>query len=1138
MSKDFVHLHVHTEYSLLDGAIRISELVKKAEICKMPAGAITDHGNLFGAITFYKECKKAGIKPIIGAEVYVASSSQEIQQGGRESFEGNFHLTLLCKDSIGYHNLIKLVSLAYLEGFYYRPRVNKKLLAQYNQGIIALSGCLKGEINHYILKDDISKAQKSLATYLEIFGKDNFYLELMDHGTNESQKTINELLKLASKNNLKVVATNDAHYLDATDAKPHDVLLCIQTNKKINEKRRLKFSSNEVYFKTPEEMREIFKGIPEALTNTLEITDQCNLELEVGTKKFNLPSYRLPDSKFKNDFEYLQYLTYEGVKQRYSTVTNEIKSRLELELKIINQMGYAGYFLIIKDIIDFAKQRKIPVGPGRGSAVSSLVLYVLGITDIDPLRYGLILERFLNPERVTLPDIDIDFADYAREDVINFIKQKYGKDSVAQIITFGTMASRAVIRDVGRALDIPLGEIDRIAKLIPQKASLREAIETVNELSVVINSNPKYNELVEIALRLENLARHASIHASGIVIAPKPLIELVPLYKTSENEICTQYDMDSLADVGLLKMDILGLKTLTLIESTIKLCKQSNITLEKDKIPFNDAKTYKLLQNADTTGVFQLESSGMRKVLQQAKPEKLEDLCAIIALFRPGPMAKVDEYIKRKRGGLPITYINDAIKPVLEETYGIIVYQEQVMQIAKIIAGFSPNQYDRLRVAMSKKIRSEMEAMREIFIEGAVKNNISKKDAEKIFSEIAPFAGYGFNKSHSVGYAHLSYLTAYLKANFPLQFITALLNVEINNTDELKKIIDECKNNGSIKILPPDINSSRYEFVIENSAIRYGLGALKHLGENICRAIIEERDNRGSFKSFRDFLKRCSKSINRKGVEILIKAGAFDSFGNDRTALLKGLDKELQWVSSSKKQKSLFDGNDNTNKQEKTEIADDWLESKMTYEKDAFGFYFSCHPLERYRKEYDSIYFVKLNELKDINVSKLSRNNIVHIAGVITKVKKALDRNNQEYARITVEDFTGAAEILIFNNVYQTYRTCIEQDNIVIIKASLKHSNEAQLLIEAQLIINFSEWNSYFNTLVVFQNSNDSEIIRKLQTILNKFPGLASVVVQCKSKAGQRRIVSLPNLSVNLSSELISELSKTIGEKSFKIILC
>ncbi|MDW7987149.1 MAG: DNA polymerase III subunit alpha, partial [candidate division WOR-3 bacterium] len=999
MRQKFVHLHTHTEYSLLDGAIRIPELVKKAEEYKMPALAVTDHGNLFGAVTFYKECKKRGIKPIIGAEVYVASGSYETRNEGREAFEGNFHLTLLCKDKEGYHNLIKLVSYAYLKGFYYRPRVGKELLEKYRKGIIALSGCLKGEINYYILKDDIKKAQENLKTYLDIFGRENFYLELMDHGTPESQKVVSELLNLASINNIKVVATNDAHYLDSNDAKAHDVLLCIQTNKKINEKRRLRFSSNEVYFKAPQEMEKLFNEIPQALTNTLEIAEQCNLELEVGTKKFNLPSYRLPDPKYNSDFEYLRYLVFEGAKKRYSVISSEVRKRLEQELKIINQMGFAGYFLIIKDIIDFAKANNIPVGPGRGSAVSSLVLYVLGITDIDPLKYGLIIERFLNPERVTLPDIDIDFADYARERVINFIKQKYGEESVAQIITFGTMASRAVIRDVGRALDIPLGEVDKMAKLIPPRASLKEAIDSESELKTIICSNPTYKELVEIALKLENLARHASIHASGIVITPQPLIELVPLYKTPNNEICTQYDMDSLADVGLLKMDILGLKTLTLVENVIKLCAQSNILIRQDEIPFDDPKTYDLLQKADTTGVFQLESFGMRNVLRQVRPEKLEDLCAIIALFRPGPMGKVDDFIKRKRGEIPITYINDTIKPILEETYGIIVYQEQVMQIAKVIAGFTPNQYDRLRMAMSKKIFQEMDAMRDIFIEGAIKNKISKETAMKIFDEIAPFAGYGFNKSHSVGYAHLSYLTAYLKANYPLQFITSLLTVEIDNIDELKKIINEVKNNPLIKILPPDINLSRVEFIIENDAIRYGLGAIKHLGISTCQAIIQEREQHGMFVSFRDFLKRCRKFINRKSVEMLIKAGAFDSFEADRGLLLDTLETEWKLASSEKlqclkKQVFLFDfltgpstSLENVKTDESSKVSSyDKLDLKIKFEKEALGFYFSCHPLEKYRKELESIYLIKLNELKQIDTLNLQKPNNVHIAGVITKI--------------------------------------------------------------------------------------------------------------------------------------------------------
>ncbi|MEO0084434.1 MAG: DNA polymerase III subunit alpha, partial [candidate division WOR-3 bacterium] len=980
MKAEFVHLHNHTEYSLLDGALRIDKLAERAEQYKMPALAITDHGNMFGAIEFYKVCMAHGINPIIGAEVYVALGSRFDKSIPKNQPEMGFHLTLLSKDLTGYHNLIKLLSKAYLEGFYYRPRVDKELLSEYHQGIIGLSGCLKGEINYYLLHDEIEKARETLATYQDIFGKQDFYLEINRLGLEDNEKLIGLIMQLASEMDAEVVATNDCHYLDASDVKTHDVLLCIQTGKKLSDSRRLKFESLENYFKPPTAMLSLFADIPKACQNTLAIADKCHLVLDVDGKNFHLPNYPIPDSfEQKSSFEYLRHLVHQGLKEKYPTLTKEVEDRLKYELKIIGEMGFAGYFLIIKDIIDFAKSKAIPVGPGRGSAVSSLVVYLLGITDIDPMRYGLLFERFMNPERVSLPDIDIDFADDRRAEIIEYIHQRYGKDSVAQIITFGTMAAKQAIRDVGRVLSLPYSEVDRVAKLIPFGAKISEVVGTSKELRQLMATDNRYKELIEIAQKIEGMSRHASIHASGIVIAPKPLIEFVPLYRSAENEICTQYDMNALSAVGLLKMDILGLKTLSVIDKTISICNNRGKMIDKKAIPLNDPKTYELIQKGETTGLFQIESQGMRELLRRLKPDKIEDLCAVIALYRPGPLANVDieEFVKRKLNLVPIKYFHPSVEPALKETYGMMVYQEQVMQIAAAIAGFSPMQSDRLRKAMGKKDFEEMEALRDTFVEGAKRHHFSEKNALEIFDKIAQFAGYGFNKSHSVGYAHLSYLTAYLKANYPVEYLTALLSSEINDSDKLNVLIKDCRR-FNITILPPDINCSNYEFTIESDNIRYGLGGIKHLGQKAAEAIVNERIN-GPYQSFRDFIKRTRKSLSRKVYEMLIKAGALDSLDKNRSYLLAKLDEELQIASSERleyleRQSTLFGFQDKVSKAVREVVpASVWqtdIQSILAFEKEAFGFYFTVHPLHTYEIELETLALTPINAIDDVLISQ------------------------------------------------------------------------------------------------------------------------------------------------------------------------
>ena len=1157
MKTEFVHLHNHTEYSLLDGALKISKLVRQAARFKMPALAITDHGNLFGAIEFYKACNEVGVNPIIGAEVYIATGSRKDRVLSRDIQEANFHLTLLCKDFIGYQNIIKLISAAYLEGFYYRPRIDKEILSKHSRGLIGLSGCLKGEINYHLIRGDADKAREVLGTYQDIFGRDDFYLELMRHGVVENEKSISGLLELSSEMGAKVIATNDCHYLEAGDTKAHDALVCIQTGKKINETKRLKFESTEIYFKSSEAMAQLFSDIPESIVNTNEVAGKCRLLLEVEGKQFHLPAFPIPDTEVnRSDFEYLNKLTHRGLKERYTEINQEIEERLKHELRIIGRMGFAGYFLIVKDIIDFAKSRNIPVGPGRGSAVSSLVLYTLGITDIDPLRYGLIFERFLNPERITLPDIDIDFADCSRGEIIDYIRERYGKDSVAQIITFGTMASRAVVRDVGRVLDIPYGEVDRIAKLIPFGMEIGRAIATTKDLKDLIESSPKYKELLEIAEKLEGLARHASIHASGVVIAPKPLLEFVPLYRSADNEICTQYDMNALADVGLLKMDILGLRTLTVIDETFKICEKEGKALDRKEIPYDDKKTYELLQKAETTGLFQIESQGMRDILRKSKPDKLEDICAVIALYRPGPMAKVDEFVNRKLGLSKIKYFHSSIEPMLKETYGIIVYQEQVMQIASAIAGFTPSQYDRLRKAMGKKIAEEMEAMRESFIEGAKSHHFTQKHAEEIFDEIAPFAGYGFNKSHSIGYAHLSYLTAYLKANYPVEYMTALLTSEISDSDELNILVKDCRKIG-VDVLPPDVNYSNYKFTIEDNKIRYGLGGIKHLGQKTCEAITNEREN-GPYIHFQDFLKRTRKDSNRKAYEALIKAGALDSIDKNRTYLLSVLENELEKLGSERlqyleRQNSLFGpdtgaflgsfqkSDDNgiiSNGASKMSTTKDDI---INYEKEAYGFYFSCHPLDNFETEFNVLGLVHVNRLGSIlekqnNNSKIR--NIVHLGGVVLNRTQKKDRKGQDYAIFNLEDFTGITEIIVFSDVYSKSKQFLRPDLPVIVKGRISSRDEAKTQIEAKDIIPFTEWQNYFDSLNIFIKAENfsKENVQPVKDILERYVGAKSVFFRVKNPPEPDMVYRQGEPGVSFSKELIQDLINLLGSNAVKII--
>src|SRR6056297_1663794 len=892
-NKNFVHLHVHSEFSLLDGACRIKDLVAKAKKYNMSALALTDHGVMYGVIQFYKEAVANQIKPIIGCEVYVAPQSRKDKSNGKK--ESPSHLILLVKNKKGYQNLLQLVTKSFLEGFYYKPRIDKEILKQYSEGLIGLSACMNGEIPRMILQNNPTKARELAISYQKIFGKDNFYLELQNNTMPEQIKVNEELVKLGHALKIPLVATNDVHYMNREDREAHDILLCIQTATNLDDPNRMKLSTDEFYFNTPEEMQQHFADIPEALENTIKIAQKCNLEIDF--RNAHLPDFNMPDKLTDND--YLRQLCYEGAKNKFKDVDENISKRLDYELSVIKKMGFATYFLIVWDFVNYAKNHRIMVGPGRGSAAGSLIAYCLNITNINPLDYNLLFERFLNPDRISMPDFDIDFSYEGRSEVIEYVSKKYGRDKVSQIITFGTMAARAAIRDVGRALGIPYGKVDKIAKLIPldPKMTIEKALQLEPELKTRMENEPNIKKMIEISSKLEGLSRHASTHAAGVVLSRESLTNFVPLQLTSDGEVSTQYAAEDLESLGLLKMDFLGLRTLSVINNTLKIIRNTrgeNVNI--NDIPLDDDEVYKLLSRGDCCGLFQLESSGMIDLVKRLEPKNIEDITALLALFRPGPLGSgmIDDFINRKKGKIEIKYLHPSLEPILRDTYGVIVYQEQVMQVASQLAGFSLGQADILRKAMGKKEKEVMKKQQQLFIKGAVKNNIDKQTANEIYDLIAYFAGYGFNKSHSVSYAFISYQTAYLKAHYPVEYMAALLTSIMQNTDKVVKYIKECQNI-NLKILPPDINESLIDFtVVDRGKIRFGLAAVKNVGRAAIENIIQERTENGIFVSLFDFCKRVDlKTMNRRVIESLIKCGAFNSTESKRAQLLSVLEKAI-----------------------------------------------------------------------------------------------------------------------------------------------------------------------------------------------------------------------------------------------------
>jgi len=1029
----FTHLHVHSHYSLLDGLPKIDELLDRCQELGMDSIGLTDHGAMYGVVEFYQKAKARNIKPIIGLEAYLAIESRFLKRPHID--DQRYHLTLLAKNKTGYQNLIKLATKGHLEGFYYKPRIDKELLKKYCQGLIALSGCLEGEIPKLLASNQFKKAEKAALEYQEIFGKENFYLEIMDH---PNLPQINpDMLKLSKKYKIPLVATNDVHYLNPEDAEAQDILLCIQTNKKFGDKDRLTMTDNDYSLRLPEKMIKSFKNIPEAIKNTQKIVEQCDFELELG--KIKLPDFRVPKNYTPDS--YLAKLAKAGLKKRYPKISQVIKQRLDYELKVIKETCFASYFLIVADFVNWAKKNNIVVGPGRGSCAGSIVSYLLNITDVDPLEYDLLFERFLTNSRISPPDIDLDFADHRRDEVIDYVKNKYGQDHVAQIITFGTMAARAAVRDAGRAMGLPYSLCDQTAKMIPMFSNLKDALSNIRELEKLYHENKDAQKLLNMAQKLEGVVRHASTHACGVVITAEPIDNLVPRQHPSQDDktIVTQYEMHSIEDLGLLKMDFLGLKNLTVIENTLNSIPDK---INLAEISLTDKKTFKLLQETKTVGVFQLESAGMRRYLKQLKPSQIEDIIAMVALYRPGPMDLIPDFIAGKHGLKKINYLHPKLKPILKNTYGIAVYQEQVLQIARDLAGFTLGEADVLRKAVGKKIKELLDQQKNKFIQGCLKNKISENIAKKLFSFIEPFARYGFNKAHATCYAIIGYQTAYLKAHYPAQFMASLLTADQNNMDRVAIDIEECKNL-EINILPPDINESKQGFtVINNNNIRFGLNAIKNVGHNI----VDEIAKKSPFKSLEDFIERVeSKDLNKKSLEALIKTGALDQFG-ERNRLLHNLEQVLIYARETQRakiqgQSSLFANLKMSPQLKLEDIKPASKKQRLIWEKELLGLYVSEHPLE----EYSDYFNQRAIAVKDLSLSLIGQD--LRIGGVINKIKKIITKAGQTMLFVQIEDLTGKIEVIVFPRVLEQNPEIWQEDKLVLIKGILNNRDNSLKMV-------------------------------------------------------------------------------------------
>ena len=1159
MSKDFVHLHVHTEYSLLDGFSRVKNLVSRAKELNMSAVAITDHGCMFGAIDFFKVAKKEGIKPIIGCEVYTAPRSMRDKDPNYDKSQG--HLILLAKDTEGYQNLIKLVSKAYVQGFYYKPRVDIDEIRKHSKGIIALSACLAGDVSQALMNRNYDKAKNIALKYKEIFGKDNYYIEIQDHNLPEQKEVNRELIRLSKEIDVGLVATNDVHYVRKEDSKIHDILMCIQMGKTVNDPTRMRFGSDEFYLKSREEMETVFPEVQEALDNTVKIADMCNVEFDFNT--IHLPKYDVPDGYTPR--EYLRMLCFKGLEERYKNPSPEITDRLEYELGVIEKMGYVEYFLITWDFINFARENNIMVGPGRGSAAGSIVSYTLYITDIDPIKYSLLFERFLNPERISMPDIDIDFCYERREEVIDYVKRKYGEDHVAQIITFGTMGAKAAIRDVGRVLDISYNKVDNIAKEIPFALGMTidKALDTNPNLRKLYEEDNETKEIIDVSRKIEGMLRHASTHAAGVVISKKPIDEYVPLYK-HQDAITTQFTMTTLEELGLLKMDFLGLRTLTVIRDALDLIeKNHNIKLNFSAMEYDDPKVYELLSSGNTLGVFQLESGGMRSFMKQLKPDNFEDIVAGISLYRPGPMDSIPNYINNKNNPGHVEYLHEKLKPIMEVTYGCLVYQEQVMQVVRDLGGYSYGRSDLVRRAMGKKKMDVMEKERQYFIHGkfddngeleiagCVRNGVPEEIGNKIFDDMIDFAKYAFNKSHAAAYGVLAYQTAYLKAHYPVEFMAALITSVMGNTDKVVEYIREC-NNLKIDILKPDINKSFTKFSVEGKSIRFGLAAVKNVGVNVLNNIIAERENGGEFKDFNEFCKRLdSKDSNKRIIESLIKCGAFDEMGNNRASLLLGYEKLLESIALDRKknlvgQVSLFDGfemdasinNDIQNMYKLPQVKELEEKEKLYLEKEVLGMYVSGHPLSQYKdklKKNTTINNADLNDIKEDYVSYLNLNEKeVTMGGIVINKTIRTTKRNDLMAIIELEDLYGVIEVIVFPQVLQKYNTIIQEDKIIYIKGRLSIKEDENAKLIAREIIDMNESiNQEKPTLYLKINSiENKELVNDLISVVTKYPGENDIYIYAENI---KQVYKWNHIKVNINENLINELEHILPKTNIKV---
>lgn len=1148
---NFAHLHVHTEYSLLDGSNKINEYVARVKELGMNSAAITDHGVMFGCIDFYRAAKAAGIKPILGCEVYVAPGSRFDREIGQAE-DRYYHLVLLAENNHGYENLMKIVSKAFVDGFYYKPRVDMELLQEYHEGIIALSACLAGEVAKNIIRGMYEEAKSAALRYEQIFGKGNFFLELQDHGIPQQQRVNQQLLRMSQETGIALVATNDVHYTYDTDAEAHDILLCVQTRKLLSDENRMRYEGGQYYVKSPEEMAELFPYIPEALENTQKIADRCEVEIEFGVTK--LPKFDVPAPY--TSWEYLNKLCYDGLKERYSGDLTELEKRLEYELGVIKTMGYVDYFLIVWDFIRFARDHDIMVGPGRGSAAGSLVSYTLGITKLDPIKYNLLFERFLNPERVSMPDIDVDFCFERRQEVIDYVVEKYGKDRVVQIVTFGTMAARGVIRDVGRVMDLPYAQCDMIAKMIPEELNITidKALKINPELKNLYTTDEAVKKLIDMSRRLEGLPRHTSMHAAGVVISQKSVDEYVPLARASDGSIVTQFTMTTLEELGLLKMDFLGLRTLTVIQKAVKLIeKNKGISLDMDHVDYSDKAVYDMLGAGKTEGVFQLESAGMTNFMKELKPESLEDIIAGISLYRPGPMDFIPQYIEGKNNPDSIRFLCPQLEPILSATYGCIVYQEQVMQIVRSLGGYTLGRSDLVRRAMSKKKAAVMEKERQNFVygneaegvPGCVNRGISEEIANKIYEQMMDFAKYAFNKSHAAAYAVVAYQTAYLKCHFPVEFMAALMTSVIDNPSKVAGYILSSRRMG-IAILPPDINKGDSTFSVDEGGIRYGLSAIKSIGKPVIEAIVEERNQRGDFASLRDFIERMTgKDVNKKAIENFIKAGAFDELSGNRRQKMMVYAQILDAIVQEKKnmmagQMSLFDF---VSEEEKTayeihmpDVEEYPKEAKLAFEKEVLGIYISGHPLEEYetcwRKNISAVTTDFMPD-EESGQPKVRDGQQVIVGGMITEKTIKYTKTNKVMAFLTLEDLLGTVEIVVFPRDYEKNVRLMEIDEKVFIKGrvSVEEERASKLICESM----YSFENVPRELWLQFE-TKESFLAREqeLYEDLKEADGKDSVVIYIKSPKAVKRLGA--SKSIRISQDLLARLYEKYGKDNVKVV--